>query len=29
MAPSAGSIDKKFHKTTMIHENAHILSRKE
>ena len=26
MAPSAGSIDKKFHKTTMIHENAHILS---
>jgi hypothetical protein len=26
MAPSAGSIDKKYHKTTMIHENAHILS---
>ena len=26
MVPSAVSIDKKFHKVTMIHENAHILS---
>jgi len=26
MAPSAGPIDEKFHKTTMIHENGHILS---
>jgi len=26
MVPSAVSIDKKYHKTTMIHENAHILS---
>ena len=26
MAPSAGSIDEQYHKASMIHENAHILS---